>query len=237
MVMRRVYDASGEPPAAVLAYDLAKPAAENAVSDADAFRIQTLAQLRERIGEPNPMTRQKVFDRLDEQMVAFLARSPICLLATRDADGGLEVSPKGDGPGFARVEDPGTLVLPDRKGNKLIFGLQNLLTHPGVGLIFLVPGTDETLRINGRAELRADPDLLARLSARGQPALVAIRVHVERCFFHCARAFLRAELWNPKTWPERQRVSFGRQLAPRLGGDAALAEKIDEAIERGRNDL
>jgi predicted pyridoxine 5'-phosphate oxidase superfamily flavin-nucleotide-binding protein len=164
--MRRVYDASGEPPAAVLAYDPAKPASENAVSDADAFRIQTLAQLRERIGEPNPMTRQKVFDRLDDQMVSFLARSPICLLATRDADGGLEVSPKGDGPGFARVEDAGTLVLPDRKGNKLIFGLQNLLTHPGVGLIFLVPGTDETLRINGRAELRADPDLLALLGAR-----------------------------------------------------------------------
>jgi len=207
------------------------------VSDADAFRIQTLAELRQRIGEPSPVTRQKVFDKLDDQMVAFLARSPICLLATSDPEGNLEVSPKGDGPGFAWVEDAGTLVLPDRKGNKLIFGLSNLLTHPSVGLIFLVPGTDETLRVNGRAELSADPDLLARLSARGQPALVAIRVHVERCFFHCARAFLRAELWNPETWPERQRVSFGRQLAPRLGGDAALAEKIDEAIEKGRHDL
>ena len=207
------------------------------MSDADAFRIQTLAELRQRIGEPSPVTRQKVFDKLDDQMVAFLARSPICLLATSDPEGNLEVSPKGDGPGFAWVEDAGTLVLPDRKGNKLIFGLSNLLTHPSVGLIFLVPGTDETLRVNGRAELSADPDLLARLSARGQPALVAIRVHVERCFFHCARAFLRAELWNPETWPERQRVSFGRQLAPRLGGDAALAEKIDEAIEKGRHDL
>ena len=205
--------------------------------DADAFRIRSLEALRERIGEPNPVTRQKVFDRLDDQMIAFLARSPICLLATSDADGNLEVSPKGDGPGFARVEDPATLVLPDRKGNKLIFGLSNLLTHPSVGLIFLVPGTDETLRVNGRAELRADPELLERLSARGQPALVGIRVHVERCFFHCARAFLRAELWNPGTWPERQRVSFGKQLAPRIGGDAALAEKIDEAIEKGRNDL
>jgi len=207
------------------------------MSQPDPFRITTVAALRERIGEPNPATRQKVFERLDEQMVAFLARAPICLLATSDPEGNLEVSPKGDGPGFALVEDDGTLLLPDRKGNKLIFGLQNLLANPRVGLIFLVPGTDETLRVNGRAELRADPDLLARLGARGQPALVAIRVRVERCFFHCARAFLRAELWNQDSWPERQRVSFGRQLAPRLGGDAALAEQIDAAIEKGRADL
>jgi len=128
-------------------------------------------------------------------------------------------------------------VLPDRKGNKLLFGLQNLLANPRVGLIFLVPGTDETLRVSGRAELRTDPELLARLSARGQPALLAIRVRVERCFFHCARAFLRAELWNPESWPEPVRVSFGRQIAPRLGGDAKLADAIDANIEKGRADL
>jgi len=203
----------------------------------DPLRIETLAALRERIGEPNPATRQKLFDRLDEQMRAYLARSVFCLLATSDSAGNLEVSPKGDSAGFTLVEDERTLVVPDRKGNKLLFGLQNLLTDPRIGLIFLVPGTDETLRVNGRAELRVDPELLVRLSARGQPALLAIRVHIERCFFHCARAFLRAELWNPETWPEPQRVSFGRQLAPRLGGDAKLAEAIDASIEKGRTDL
>lgn len=203
----------------------------------DAHRIASLAALRERIGEPNPATRQKLFDQLDEQMLAFLARSPFCLMATTDRDGMPEVSPKGDGPGFARVEDERTLVLPDRKGNKLLFGLQNLLENPRIGLIFLVPGTDETLRVGGRAELRSDPELLDKLSARGQPALLAIRVRVERCYFHCARAFLRAELWNPESWPEPLRISFGRQLAPRLGGDAGLADAIDANIEKGRNDL
>ena len=205
--------------------------------ETDPFRIASEAALRERIGEPNPATRQKIFDHLDEQMRAFLARSPFCLLATTDREGMPEVSPKGDSPGFALVEDEHSLVLPDRKGNKLLFGLQNLLANPRVGLIFLVPGTDETLRVSGHAELRTDPELLARLSARGQPALLAIRVRVERCFFHCARAFLRAELWNPESWPEPVRVSFGRQIAPRLGGDAKLAAAIDANVEKGRADL
>jgi len=203
----------------------------------DRHRITSLADLRERLGEPHPATALKVFDALDEQMTVFLARSPFCLLATSDANGHLEVSPKGDGPGFVLVEDARSLVVPDRKGNKLIFGLQNILANPNVALIFLVPGTDETLRVRGRAELSADPELLARMSARGQPALVAIRVAVERCFFHCARAFLRAELWKPETWGERQRVSFGRQLAPKLGGGAELAERIDDGLEKGRADL
>ena len=203
----------------------------------DAHRITSLAELRRVIGEPNPVTRQKVFDALDDQMRAFVARAPFCLLASADADGRLEVSPKGDGPGFALVEDERTLLLPDRKGNKLLFGLQNVLANPRVALIFLVPGTNETLRISGRAELYADPELLARLSARGQPALLAIRIHVERCFFHCARAFLRASLWDPATWPEAQKVSFGRQLAPKLGGGEALAAQIDAAIDKGVTDL
>ncbi len=203
----------------------------------DSHRIESLAELRRIIGEPHPVVPHKVFDALDDQMQAFIARAPFCLLATSDCDGNLEVSPKGDCPGFVQVEDARTLLLPDRKGNKLLFGLQNILANPRVALIFLTPGTNETLRVNGRAGLSADPELLARLSARGQPALVAIRVGVERCFFHCARAFLRASLWKPETWPEQQRISMGRQLAPRLGGDAALAARIDAALEKGRADL
>ena len=203
----------------------------------DRHRITTLAELRARMGEPHPVTHQKVFDALDEQMSAFLRRSPFCLLATSDADGNLEVSPKGDGTGFALLEGPRSLVLPDRKGNKLLYGLQNILANPHVAVIFLVPGTEETLRVRGRAELSADPELLERLSTRGQPALIAIRIAVERCFFHCARAFLRAELWKPESWGERQRISFGRQLAPKLGGDAELAARIDEGLEKGRADL
>jgi len=204
---------------------------------ADELRITTVEELRAVIDEPHPVTRQKVFEALDEQMRAFIARAPFCMLATADAAGHIEVSPKGDAPGFVQVEDDRTLLLPDRKGNKLLFGLQNILANPQVALIFLVPGTDETLRVNGRAELYRDPALLSRLAARGQPALVAIRVRIERCFFHCARAFLRASLWSPASWPEAHRVSFGRQLAPKLGGGDALAAQIDAALEKGRDDL
>ena len=200
-------------------------------------RVTSEQELRRLLGEPSPVTRQKVLTELDDQMQGFVARAPFCLLATSDADGRLEVSPKGDGPGFVLVEDPATVVVPDRKGNKLLFGLSNILANPNVALIFLIPRTDETLRVNGRAELHADPELLARLSARGQPALVAIRVRIERCFFHCARAFLRASLWSPDTWGEPHRVSFGRQLAPKLGGGEALAAQIDAAVDKGRADL
>lgn len=200
-------------------------------------RITSVADLRARIGEPHPVTPHKVLDALDDQMAAYLARAPFCLLATADAEGNLEISPKGDGPGFVIAEDPRTLVVPDRKGNKLLFGLQNILANPHVALIFLIPGTGETLRVSGRAELSADPELLERLSARGQPALVAIRIAIDHCFFHCPRAFLRANLWRPESWPEPQRISMGRQLAPRVGGDAALADQIDARLEKGRADL
>ncbi len=153
------------------------------------------------------------------------------LLATADRDGRPDVSPKGDEPGFVAVEDDHTLLVPERKGNKLIFALQNILVNPAVALIFLVPGTEETLRVHGTAELAADPAVVQRLAARGQPALLAIRVRVERCFFHCAKAFKRSRLWHPETWPPNIRISFGQLLAPRLGGGDDLAGSIDRMIE------
>jgi hypothetical protein len=115
--------------------------------------------------------------------------------------------------------------------DELIFGLQNIVANPRVALIFLVPGTEETLRIHGSAELTAAPEIVERLSARGQPALLAIRVRVEQCFFHCAKAFKRSRLWQPEWWPERLRISFGKLLAPRLGGSEQLERSIDRMVE------
>lgn len=197
----------------------------------DPYRITSADQLRSRIGEPSPLVEHKLWRSLEPVAIDFITRSPFLLLATSDAAGNLDVSPKGDGPGFVAVEDPSTLLIPDRKGNKLIFGLQNILANPHVGLIFLIPGTGETLRVNGTAELTADPVVLEKLSARGQPAVVAIRVTVQECFLHCAKAFLRAQLWQPAGWPPRQPLSFGKILAPRIGGDEALAQKIDQFVE------
>jgi PPOX class probable FMN-dependent enzyme len=200
------------------------------MGDRDLHRLTTTQQVRAIIGDELPAVRAKLFQALDETAIAFIRRSPFLLLATADAEGRPDLSPKGDEPGFVAVEGDHTLWIPDRKGNKLVFGLQNILANPRVSVIFLVPGTGETLRVRGTAELSADPEIVGRLRARGQPALLAIRVAVEDCFFHCAKAFKRSRLWDPASWSPI-RVSFGKLLAPRLGGGAELEGTIDRMIE------
>lgn len=202
------------------------------------YALTTVEQIRAIVGEENPVTRSKFFAGLEPTAIDFIGRSPFLLLATSDGEGRPDVSPKGDGPGFVAVEDQHTLLIPERKGNKLIFTLQNILANPRVALIFLVPGTEETLRVHGSAELTNDPAVLERLTQRGQPALLATRLRVDTCFFHCAKAFKRSHLWQPETWPEHLRISFGKLLAPKLGGADDLAKAIDELVEDGyKNEL
>jgi uncharacterized protein len=208
------------------------------MKDSNAYRITTVEQLTATIGTPHPMTPQKVLPALDEYAIGFIARAPFLVISTADADGNQDVSPKGDGPGFVAVEDARTLLIPERKGNKLMFGFRNILSNPHVGLLFMVPGTNETLRVNGTAEITAEPAVLARLTARGAPALLAVRVTVRECFFHCAKAYIRSQLWKPESWGERMQVSFGKMFARKadLGEDAA--RQIDQAIaEDYKNNL
>jgi PPOX class probable FMN-dependent enzyme len=200
------------------------------MSSCDPHRIATVAELRALVGDAGPAVEAKLGACLDEHARAFIARSPFLVLATSDQSGREDVSPKGDDPGFVAVEDDRTLLIPDRTGNKLVFGLQNILANPHVGILFMVPGTGETLRVNGTAELTRDPAILERLAARDKPALLAIRVTVEECFFHCAKAFLRARLWKPDTWAPLQ-VSFGRMLAPKLAPVADASEQLAQAID------
>lgn len=208
------------------------------MTPADPHRIDSLDALRAIVGASNPATEAKIEPVIGEFARAFIARSPFLLMATSDAEGRLDVSPKGDGPGFVAVEDERTLLVPDRTGNRLVFGLQNILANPRVGLVFVVPGTGETLRVNGRAELTKDPAVCERLAARGKPALLAVRVTVEECFFHCAKAFLRSALWKPESWPTPEKVSFGRMIARKFGGDDAMAASIDQMIDEDyRNNL
>jgi hypothetical protein len=194
--------------------------------------IRTVEELREMLDQPNDAVRLKVGDQLDDHARDFIAEAPFLILATADAEGHTDASPKGDAPGFVVVEDEHTLVLPDRPGNNLAFGLTNILENPHVGLLFLIPGTTETLRVNGRAELTRDPDLLERLAARGKPAVLGIRVHVDEVFFHCAKAFIRSQIWKHEQWPPRKKVSFGAMLAPRIdpSGDPALVAMIDDYV-------
>ncbi len=206
------------------------------MGNSSGHRIETVAQLQALIGEPNPMTPKKLFSALDDAAIDFIRRSPFLVLATADAQGNEDASPKGDGPGFVAVEDAHTLLIPERKGNRLMFSLRNILANPQVGIIFLVPGTDETFRVNGTATLSDDPDLLVRLSARGAPALLAIRVTVRECFFHCAKAFIRSQLWKPESWPARQKISFGKILTAQVAGGEKLAEQIDKKVEQDYKD-
>jgi PPOX class probable FMN-dependent enzyme len=194
-------------------------------------RIASTDDLRRVIAEPRPTTRVKILDALDEQSIAFLARCPFALVGTTAADGTIEVSPKGDDPGFIRVEDPRTLLIPERVGNNLAFGLSNILATGKIGLIALVPATGETLRVSGTAEIYDDADLLASLSSLGKPALLAMRVRIQHCYFHCARSIVRAKLWDPKAWPAPGRVSFGKIIAPRVGAGDDVAAQIDASVE------
>jgi PPOX class probable FMN-dependent enzyme len=197
----------------------------------DRHAILSEDALREVVGPGLPGLGLKNQETLDATAIDFIERSPFLVLSTCDEAGNLDASPKGDAPGFVQVLDERTLLIPDRPGNKLVYGHLNILSNPKVGLLFLIPGTPETMRVNGRAELTADPELLEALAARGKPAVLAIRVHVDECFVHCAKAFIRSGLWKPDSWPERKKISFGRILVDRVGGDDAAAKAVDDLVE------
>lgn len=174
--------------------------------------IDTPARLRAVLGEPGPLTRHKIHRVLSSQARAFIERSPMFLLATSDSEGRPTVSPKGDAPGFVRIEDERTLLVPERSGNRLLFSLENVLRNARVGLLFLSPGTDETLRVGGSACLLRDDALNASFAARDKPALLVMRITIDEVYFHCAKAFLRSGLWQPAAWPAPLRVSFAEEI-------------------------
>lgn len=195
-------------------------------------RIETLDRLAEIIPDPSPRAAAKVLDHLDDQALAFMARSPFLFLGTEGPDG-IELSPKGDLPGFVRVIDERNLIIPERPGNQLKMGLRNILANGRIALTFLCPPTGDALRVTGTAVLDDDAELCAGLAANGRPALLVMRVAVERAFFHCPRAILRAGLWDPATWGEAMPVSYGRIYARALGNPEI--EPMFDAIAAERN--
>ena len=162
--------------------------------------ISSAAELTELLGAPTKRVLTKERSRLHARDVEWLAASPFCLVATCGADGTCDVSPKGDAPGFVRALDDSRLVIPERNGNKRLDGMTNLLSNPHIGLLFIVPGFDYTLRISGRAWITRDPVLLDRMSAQGVAPRLAIGVEVQQAFFHCVKAFRRSRLWAHGEW-------------------------------------
>jgi uncharacterized protein len=165
--------------------------------------VTSESELRELFGYPSERAVLKQQAVLDEHTRAFIARAPFLVLATSNAAGQCDVSPKGDAPGFVHVLDDTHLLVPDRPGNKRLDGMRNLLENPHVGLLFIVPGREETLRVNGRAYIVRDEDLLDRLVVMGKRPTVGIGVEVEECYLHCPKAFKRSGLWQPESWAER----------------------------------
>jgi PPOX class probable FMN-dependent enzyme len=195
--------------------------------------VRSIGELRAIVPAPAAGARTLLKERttLDAHCRAFIAQSPLLLMATSDADGRCDVSPKGDMPGFVSVLDEHRLAIPDRPGNRRLDGMQNLLANPHVGLIFLIPGRDETLRINGRAWITRDPEILQRSAVQGKTPLLSIGVEVEQCFFHCAKAFLRAHIWAPEGWPARDSLpSFACVLFDQIQPAGATLQDYEQEI-------
>jgi PPOX class probable FMN-dependent enzyme len=196
------------------------------------YAITTLEQLREVIPEATQKTRSKIVARLGSLERRFIERSPMVFIGTADDAGAATVSPKGDAPGFVLIEDDRTIVIPDRPGNGLAYGLMNLTGNPQIGLLFIIPGSTETFRVQGTAELTRDPTLLAALAARGKDALLAVRVRIRHCYFHCAKAFLRSNLWVKETWPEPFALSWGDWAKQWYGIPEDAARAVDATIAK-----
>jgi uncharacterized protein len=164
------------------------------------IEIADEAELRELYGMPPQRAATKERKKLHPLDREFLAASPFCLIATAGADGTCDVSPKGDPAGFTHVIDDVTIAIPDRPGNKRIDGFRNVLANPHVGLLYLMPGRGDTLRINGRARLVREAPYFDAMVVKGHRPQIALIVHIEQIFFHCAKAFMRSRLWEPETW-------------------------------------
>ncbi|GAA3722393.1 MSMEG_1061 family FMN-dependent PPOX-type flavoprotein [Streptomyces tremellae] len=189
------------------------------------------AEVRARLGEPDPMVANKIIDHVDDQIRMFIAHSPFAALATSDASGRADCSPRGDYPGFVKVLDEHTLALPDRPGNKIADSFRNLAENDGAGLLFLVPGVRETLRVNGRAYPTDEPEVLARMQTEASEPLLAIVVEVEEAYFHCGRALVRSRLWDPASQALAAELpSAGEMAAAQLKVDVP-PEVLGEALE------
>jgi uncharacterized protein len=174
--------------------------------------IGSADELADLYGPPVEAVVSKIIDHLDGHCRDFIASSPFVLVATADERGNCDVSPKGGAPGFVSVLDERRLAIPDAPGNRLVYSLRNVVAGRRAGLLFVIPGMEETLRVNGRAWLTRDPEVLEPLAAGAKAPKVAIGVEVEEAFLHCAKAFKRSALWRPADWPDRAGLASAAQI-------------------------
>lgn len=199
--------------------------------------IQDKTMLRERYGTVGVRAAQKELDRLDRHCRRFIELSPFLVMATSDASGRCDASPKGDAPGFVQVRDERTILIPDRVGNNRVDSLQNILANPRIGLIFFLPGYQETLRVNGRAEISTEPTLLEATAHAGKSPKSVLVVTVEEAYMHCGKALIRSHLWDPARHLEKGAFpSLARVLADQIDG-VDVAETETMLADNYKNEL
>jgi uncharacterized protein len=195
--------------------------------------INSEAQLRALIGEPAELTCAKISNCLNTMTRLFIERSPFVCVATSNAQGHCDLSPRGDPAGFVRIVDDRTLLMPERPGNRLADSLRNMLANPHIGLLFIVPGVTDTLRVNGRATITTDAALLAACAVEGKQPLLGVLVDIDEAYTQCSKAFLRSHLWNPQRFVDPATMPTGGQVHRAIQGeqfDAALYDQ--ERAER-----
>ncbi|TWG50031.1 MULTISPECIES: pyridoxamine 5'-phosphate oxidase family protein [unclassified Aminobacter] len=192
--------------------------------------ITSKEELRARYGETSERARLKEMRALDHHARNFIVHSPFVLIGSQDAEGRADVTPKGDKPGFVAVLDDATIAIPDRPGNNRLDTWENLLANPAAGLLFMIPGMNETLRINGKGRLTADLALREKFAVDGKLPITVLVVTVEACYMHCAKAFMRSQLWKPETWPDRSTLpTLGQILADQIAMTQSGAE-VDKSL-------
>ena len=192
--------------------------------------IDTVEELRSRYGEPSELAIKKSLDHLDRHCRRFIELSPFVVLASAGADGRMDCSPRGDPAGFVAVLDDRTILLPDRRGNNRTDSLTNVLENPHVGMLFLIPGANETLRLNGRATLTTDPIRLEPLAVKGRVPRSGLLIEVEEVFLQCTKALVRSRLWAEESRVDRKTAlpTFGKMIADHAG--LADGEAIDRRL-------
>jgi len=198
------------------------------VTGSPEYAIRSVAELRELVGEPTERALSKETTRLDERALSFIEHCPFLVIATSAPDGSTDASPKGGPPGFVKAFGERRLGVPEFPGNRRFDGVHNVVDRPGVGLLFVIPGIAETLRVNGNATLSRDPELTGEFAVDGRPPWFVIDVEVTQVFSHCSKAFMRSNLWKPDLWPDPEQV----RTPFRSVYERALAEGRTEAEVR-----
>ena len=193
--------------------------------------ISTREELRDAFEATHDVAAKKVLKSLDSHSRRFIEKSPFLLIGSQNASGNGDVSPKGDQPGFVSVLDSSTLAIPDRPGNNRLDTWENIIENPGVGLIFMIPGMNETLRINGEARLTLDKNLCSKMQVNNRPAKAVLIVKVHEVYMHCAKAFIRSKLWAPETWAPRSDMPTLGQMLKDQARLSKTASEFDDILD------